>query len=491
MAFKSIALSLSLLPSFVFAQSPALQRIAKNVSASQLKKDLYSLAGDSMEGRMMGSRGDTMAARFIAASFKRAGVTAPYPGNSYFQTVSAVRYDDTEVLSFGGKNYGRFDGWQLFPNDPLKAAGMQVLVNNYQTLGDWNKHLPTLNLKDKAVLLTYDLFKDIDRVDSLEKALVARGALAVIWSGPHSAEQIGRRRELAFLPDYRQAPVFNETGPIHEVALTPDILRILVSADHLQVDSSGQVRLPAKRTELTLTTTISVRRDRKEVTVTAPNVIGLIAGTDPQAGAIILSAHHDHNGRNGKVIYYGAVDNASGSVAIMEIARLFEQARQAGLRPKRTIIVASWTGEERGMQGSFYYRDHPLIPLEKTYAVLNMDMLGRIDTIHAKAAKVNSKYAYILVKDTLHRELRKALFDANKSVGLTLDTYYEQPKYERRRVFGSDQYPFYEKNVPFVRIDCGFAKEYHMPEDTPDKIVYPLLAKQTSLAFLTLWNMAN
>jgi hypothetical protein len=96
------------------------------------------------------------------------------------------------------------------------------------------------------------------------------------------------------------------------------------------------------------------------------------------------------------------------------------------------------------------------------------------------------------VKDSLNRGLRSALFKANESsVNLKLDTYYEQPQFERRRLTGSDQYPFYLKGVPFVRIDCGFCTDYHKPTDTPDKINYDLLSKQTELAFLTVWNMAN
>ncbi len=72
-----------------------------------------------------------------------------------------------------------------------------------------------------------------------------------------------------------------------------------------------------------------------------------------------------------------------------------------------------------------------------------------------------------------------------------LDPYYEQPQFMMRRLTGSDQYPFFIKGVPFIRIDCGFSKDYHRPTDTPDKINYELLQKQVRLAFLTTWNLAN
>ncbi len=117
-------------------------------------------------------------------------------------------------------------------------------------------------------------------------------------------------------------------------------------------------------------------------------------------------------------------------------------------------------------------------------------MMGRVDTFYS-GKRPDSSYAYILVKDSLHN-FRKSLYRANDARHvLTLDTHYEDPKYTKRRLEGSDQFPFYLKGVPFVRIDCGFCKDYHQPTDTPDKINYDLLTKQAQLAFLTLWNMAN
>ena len=88
--------------------------------------------------------------------------------------------------------------------------------------------------------------------------------------------------------------------------------------------------------------------------------------------------------------------------------------------------------------------------------------------------------------------MRNALYAANEKLGkLKLDTYYEQPQFIQRRLMGSDQYRFYLNRVPFIRIDCGFSKNYHQPTDTPDKINYELLSNQIKLAFLTTWNIAN
>lgn len=141
--------------------------------------------------------------------------------------------------------------------------------------------------------------------------------------------------------------------------------------------------------------------------------------------------------------------------------------------------------------GSYHFAANHLFHMEKIRAVLNIDKMGRVDTFY-NGKRADSNYVYILVVDSLNRGLRNALYAANKKLGkLKLDTYCEQPQFMQRRLMGSDQYPFYLNGVPFIRIDCGFSKDYHQPTDTPDKINYELLSNQIKLAFLTTWNIAN
>lgn len=263
----------------------------------------------------------------------------------------------------------------------------------------------------------------------------------------------------------------------------------LLAGNNIHTGLSGNF-IDSLMSPVILKSQLSVFRKTTITEVQAPNVIGVLKGSDTTLPCIVLSAHHDHDGKNGKKIYYGAVDNASGTAVIIEVGRMLRRAAKLGIQPKRTIVFTSFTGEERGLLGSSWYVNHPLYPIEKTYGVLNIDMMGRVDTFYS-GKKPDSNYVYILVKDSLHN-FRKSLYDANSiSDKLILDTRYENPLFTKRRLQGSDQFPFYLKGVPFVRIDCGFSRDYHQPTDTPDKINYPLLKKQTQLTFLTLWNMAN
>ena len=119
--------------------------------------------------------------------------------------------------------------------------------------------------------------------------------------------------------------------------------------------------------------------------------MGIIEGTDKKDEYVFLTGHYDHLGmRNGK-IWYGADDDGSGTVAVINMAEAFAKAAAEGNRPRRTIVFMTVSGEEKGLWGSEYYSDHPFYPLEKTTVDLNTDMVGRIVT---EVSKCSSLYGF-------------------------------------------------------------------------------------------------
>jgi Zn-dependent M28 family amino/carboxypeptidase len=272
------------------------------------------------------------------------------------------------------------------------------------------------------------------------------------------------------------------------IELSNKILNEILSKDGVTIEELLKKDL-TKFQSFQTKNSISLRLKIKEVDVQAPNVIGIIEGTDTSAGHIVVVAHHDHDGRqpNGG-IRYGAVDNASGTVALMEIAKLINKAATKGLQPKRTIIFLSTTAEEVGLLGSFYYVDNPVLPLKKTWAVMNLDMLGARDTLYDK--KPHIEYIYASYIDSAKHGVEKALYDANTIVKLSIDSFYLQPQ-QIIRDNTSDHTPFHQKKIPFIYFRSGITKDYHEVTDTPDKVDFNLLKKHTQLAFLTLWNLAN
>lgn len=219
------------------------------------------------------------------------------------------------------------------------------------------------------------------------------------------------------------------------------------------------------------------------------NVIAFIEGSEIPEEVIVISAHYDHEGiaKNGE-IYYGADDDGSGTVALLEMAQAFQQAKRDGVGPKRSILLLHTTAEEIGLQGSRYYTEHPVIPLENTVANLNIDMIGRIDKRH----KDNDNYIYLIGSDRLSSELHYISEAVNQTLfNLELDYKYNDKDDNNRYYYRSDHYNFAQHNIPVIFYFNGEHEDYHKVTDTPDKINYPLLEKRTKLIFATVWQLAN
>jgi Zn-dependent M28 family amino/carboxypeptidase len=191
------------------------------------------------------------------------------------------------------------------------------------------------------------------------------------------------------------------------------------------------------------------------------------------------------------VIYYGADDDGSGTVGVMQMAEAFMSAAKSGVQPRRTIVFMTVSGEEKGLWGSDYYSEHPLFSLEKTSVDLNIDMIGRVDTERKLADTLN--YIYVIGHDKLSSELPVINESVNKLyTNLTLDYKYDDPKDLNQIYYRSDHYNFAKKGVPVLFFYDGMLQsDYHKPTDTVDKINFELMAKRAKLVFHTAWVMAN
>jgi Zn-dependent M28 family amino/carboxypeptidase len=217
-------------------------------------------------------------------------------------------------------------------------------------------------------------------------------------------------------------------------------------------------------------------------------VLGYVEGSDKKDEWLIVTSHYDHEGiKNGK-IYYGADDDGSGTVGVMEMAEAFAKAKAEGKGPRRNVLFMTVSGEEKGLWGSEYYSEHPTVPMEKVTADLNIDMIGRRDTLHPKT----NNYVYVIGSDRLSSELHTINEEVNaKYTQLELDYKYNDRKDPERIYFRSDHYNFAKKGIPAIFFFNGIHADYHQSSDTPDKIEYDALAKRTQLAFVLAWELAN
>lgn len=219
------------------------------------------------------------------------------------------------------------------------------------------------------------------------------------------------------------------------------------------------------------------------------NVLAFIEGSEKPEEILVLSSHYDHVGMDDEGnVFNGADDDGSGTVAILEIAEAFMQAKADGYHPKRSILFLNVTGEEKGLVGSKYYTDNPVFPLAQTVANLNIDMIGRIGN-----GKENSgDYVYLIGSDKLSTELHNLSEEVNKKyMNMELDYTYNDENDPNRFYYRSDHYNFAKNNIPIIFYFNGVHPDYHKITDTPDKIEYDLLAKRARLIFLTAWEIAN
>jgi hypothetical protein len=237
--------------------------------------------------------------------------------------------------------------------------------------------------------------------------------------------------------------------------------------------------------------TVTIKKDPKEREARrGRNVIALLEGSDPalKDEYVLVTAHFDHVGVVQGRIYHGADDNASGVAGVLEIARTFASGK---LKPKRSILFLLFDSEEEGLLGGFYYVENPVVPLAKTVAVLNADMIGRDEDSptwpHLSATSHNS----VNIVGTLYnRDLRQVIERNNRATGLDLDfkTDTDDPEAWFAR---SDHFAFAAKTVPMVLFNTGEHPDYHTEDDTWDRINYPKLEKITRLMFLTSFDLAS
>ncbi|MBN1221993.1 MAG: M20/M25/M40 family metallo-hydrolase [Candidatus Aminicenantes bacterium] len=247
-------------------------------------------------------------------------------------------------------------------------------------------------------------------------------------------------------------------------------------------------------------TTMTVENEAETKLVNSMNVLGYIEGADPELKneAIVIGAHLDHLGKRGAYIFNGADDDASGCVGVMEIA---EALAKNPVKPKRSILFALWTGEEKGLLGSRYYVANPYFPLEKTVADLNLDMISRTWDMD-QLKRMSRMFGMELTKEMIDKidpenfinvsfdadtpELAEIVRANNEYVGLI--AYLRKSE---EAMGGSDHAPFAMSNLPWTFFMAAMTEDYHQPSDTVDKINPKLMEKIIRLTYLTAFSLAD
>lgn len=222
---------------------------------------------------------------------------------------------------------------------------------------------------------------------------------------------------------------------------------------------------------------IHFKNSAKTKTTTGRNVLGMIEGENPNE-VIVIGAHYDHLGMYNGFVWNGADDNASGTVGVMTIAKAMIET---GIKPRKTIIFAAWTGEEKGLYGSVYFVDK-YKKKENLVLNLNFDMISRKPDNDSTGFKAGMDYtqAYPILKDLVEK------INKEYDLGLTVDF-----RPAKRPQGGTDFTPFAAKDIPVFGFDAAFTKDYHQYTDHVEKADFDLMTKIIKAGFGVIYEIAS
>jgi Peptidase family M28 len=457
---------------------------ANTITPEDLKRHLYIVASKEMEGRETTTPGQKKAATYIESQFQQLGLT---PGNQGNYQLNYDVYQDSLLhasVEVNGKIFVLNKDFtvNVGQSSPSTLRCSEIVFAGNGIVDSTRDDYKGLDVRGKPVLLlaaqnTQNQGRGnfFARIDAAQK----NGAIAVLiiggnFSGPAKPNLKGNMYVNAFPKLVRP----------NQFTVSEEIARAIMGEDYAKV-KAGNIESKTYTANLLLEFNKAITR------LQSSDVMGLLEGTDLKDEYVFITAHYDHLGKRDSVIYYGADDDGSGTVSVLEIAEAFVKAKQAGKGPRRTMVFMTVSGEEKGLWGSAYYADHPVFPLDKTTVDLNIDMIGRIDATRKQGDSTN--YVYVVGDDKLSTDLKIISEAVNrKYTKLELDYKFNDPNDHQRIYFRSDHYNFAQKGVPIIfYYDGMLGADYHKPTDTPDKINYALMAKRAKLVFYTAWDMAN
>ena len=505
---KFLTIACCLLFITVCAQNDAALKYASTITAQDLKKQLTIVASAEMEGRETATAGQRRAAAYIEGQFKQLGLLYPSVLKGYQQ--SYPLYKDTlakSVLKIGKIKYVFGKDYVVMPGTDLKSeikskqlvfVGYGIDDKNYSdyTGKDVNGKVvvffsgePKINGKFLSAGLTRN-----EQWNTLKKIMVAKqkgakAALLISTADTLSTITVNNARVTnMYLP--RVVKKENER-PGYATVVSHVGKDILGEQQYNELSKKATSAEPLNTSNIVLNSKTKFEYRKQQIPFSSSNVVGYIEGTDKKDEYVLLTAHYDHLGKRDTVIFYGADDDGSGTVSVIEMAEAFAKAKAEGHGPRRTIVFMTVSGEEKGLWGSEYYTDHPIFPLEKTTVDLNTDMVGRIDPDRKTGDSTN--YVYVVGDDKLSTDLKIISTGINKKyINMELDYKYNDPADRQRIYFRSDHYNFAKKGVPIIFYYDGMLRpDYHRPTDTVDKINFNLMEKRVRFIFLTAWEMAN
>lgn len=485
-----------------YAQSEEDQRTwvdaLKSLSSERMLADVRTLSSPAFNGRQAGSADDLRSAQWIAQELALAGVQLPIIDNKgiVFPSPGAGKEEPVGIMA-------SMVSTPLIEPDPvvrISAADQLVtaqLSKDYLPVFD----SPSADLQGQVVFVGYGIVDPAQGIDDYAGVDVKNCIVLFLRGKPdHYQGSISHADKVRFARDRGAWAYLTATGPIispYEIRrgatgkpsalygqLPPDqalpgawistkLAETLLAGNGDESNPDNRLRTlqeqlnnaPSARSRLT-NRYASLHWKTMIADGLLTNVVGVIPGTGSEA--IIIGAHRDHFGRTAGLWFPGADDNASGTAIVLEVARALGKL---GLRPQRSILFLSFSGQERDVLGARLYTSRPVLPLSSTKAMVNIDHVGVGDGV------------LILRVAELKKPMLK---EAGYAVGLVrkLDYYGFLP--------GGDDGPFKEAGIPTVSIASGGVHPHmQQPTDTADTINPEILRNIARYVLALTWQLAN
>lgn len=442
--------------------TPEVATALDRVSPDSLRGNLSFIASDALEGRNTPSRGLDIAAEYIAAQFRRAGLE-PVGDDGYFQTANWI-VSERDMTGFEFK---------------LSSRTGSVSVDRTQV---------SMTFTQSVKLTAGTLIKiDSTSIDALVPAQVA-GKVVITETNGAALNRIAALNPSVIVLVNRANPIGTGGGgtrlvdPENRPAANP-----VTAAARITIHAPEAVRffdaLPPGVNAVTLNINVPAYAEHP---VKIRNVIGLLRGSDPvlKDSYVFVTAHYDHlgiaNGTSGDLIYNGANDDGSGTVSVIEIANALSTLKT---RPLRSIVFMTVFGEEKGLLGSRYYGRHPIFPIAKTVADVNLEQVGRTDSTEGPQVN-NASMTGFDFSDV------GTIFQ--KAGALTGINVYKHERNSDAYFGRSDNQALADQGVPAHTICVAFDyPDYHSVNDHFEKIDYANMAKVDRMVALGLLMIAN
>lgn len=445
------------------------------------------LAHDSMAGRESGTPGGAASERYLAAELARLGLRPAGDNGSYLQRVPLTRTLTRAQVAASVQG----DETQLGPSDILPAAGLGGLPESSRTAGsgtilfaghfidpDVGSEEITLDeLQDAVLIVRLAAPAGIDPSRATPRMPIAA---ALSPGSPAAAVLFVAEEAEAEFWDYASEVLsdgilaLDDGSPAAAVGNTPPSFLISAEAAERLIG----VDLAAARAPRRNLGTLEYSIDKQVMAVEASNVAGILPGRDPgRAGEYVgLGAHFDHVGIgapvDGDSIYNGADDNASGTVALLEVAEALAH-RPAADRPARSVLFVWNAAEEAGLLGSEYFTDRPTVPREDIVAHVNLDMVGRNDP----------DSLFVVGSRRISTELGDLLETVNRAQPspFTFDYTFDAPGHPEQIYCRSDHYSYARYGIPIIFLTSGLHDDYHAPSDEAELLDYQKIERVSEL----------